>query len=80
MGIEELIGKKYYELSEEEKWKVVDLFKQGRKNQVKLIIELPFDADEQLKSRLEMGIWEIHEMNHKDALGVVVKVEQLGSL
>lgn len=75
-GMKTLIGKKYYQLSRDEKLIVSDIFKTGRKHGFKLIVNLPSDADEDLKKSLQNGVWGICEMEHKDAIGLVVQVEK----
>ena len=75
-GMKTLIGKKYYQLSRDEKLIVSDIFKTGRKHGFKLIVNLPSDADEDLKKSLQNGVWGIREMEHKDAIGLVVQVEK----
>lgn len=72
-----LIGKKYYQLSRDEKLIVSEIFKIGRKHGFKLIVNLPPDADEDLKKSLQNGVWGIHEMEHKDAIGLIVQVEKI---
>ena len=72
-----LIGKKYYQHSRDEKLIVSEIFKIGRKHGFKLIVNLPPDADEDLKKSLQNGVWGIHEMEHKDAIGLIVQVEKI---
>jgi hypothetical protein len=77
LNVRNLIGKRYYELSNRERQEVAHVFKHGQKFGMKLVVELPPNADDKLKDSLKNGIWGIQEMNHKDALGVVVKIENV---
>ena len=61
-----LIGKKYYQLSYDEKLIIADIFKTGRKLGMKLVVNLPKNSDEALIQSLKNGIWGIHEMEHTD--------------
>jgi hypothetical protein len=76
-NVDALIGKKYYQLSYDEKLIIADIFKTGRKLGMKLVVNLPKNSDEALIQSLNNGIWGIYEMEHPDAQGIEVQIETI---
>lgn len=76
-NVDALIGKKYYQLSYDEKLIIADIFKTGRKLGMKLVVNLPKNSDEALIQSLKNGIWGIYEMEHTDAQGIEVQIERI---
>ena len=76
-NVDALIGKKYYQLSYDEKLIIADIFKTGRKLGMKLVVNLPKNSDEALIQSLRNGIWGIYEMEHTDAQGIEVQIERI---